>query len=234
MVTVHIITYNEEVMIGFCIEHYRKKFPNCIIKIYDNYSTDNTVAIAEGYGCEISNYNSYDKFDEQTLIKLKDTCWKNSETDWVVVCDCDELIDITQEELVNEHKNGTTLFKFTGYNMVNTGDTINLNEICYGYADNIYDKILLFNKSKISEINYRPGCHTAKPKGIINYNGNNYNMLHYKFLGAEYTVNRYRLFANRLSTLNMKKKWSIHYTEHESNLLEFYKQIPSKDLKKLL
>ena len=96
MVTVHIITYNEEVMIGFCIEHYRKKFPNCIIKIYDNYSTDNTVAIAEGYGCEISNYNSYDKFDEQTLIKLKDTCWKNSETDWVVVCDCDELIDITQ------------------------------------------------------------------------------------------------------------------------------------------
>ncbi len=68
MVTVHIITYNEEVMIGFCIEHYRKKFPNCIIKIYDNYSTDNTVAIAEGYGCEISNYNSYDKFDEQTWM----------------------------------------------------------------------------------------------------------------------------------------------------------------------
>lgn len=234
MVTVHIITYNEEVMIGFCIEHYRKKFPNCIIKVYDNYSTDNTVAIAEGYGCEISNYNSYDKFDEKTLLKLKDTCWKNSETDWVVVCDCDELIDIDQEELINEEQNGTTLFKFTGYHMVNTGDTINLNEICYGYSDDMYDKILLFNKSKISEINYRPGCHTAKPKGIIKYNSINYNMLHYKYLGAEYTVNRYRLFANRLSALNIEKKWSYHYTEHESNLLEFYRQIPSKDLKKLI
>jgi hypothetical protein len=46
----------------------------------------------------------------------------------------------------------------------------------------MYDKILLFNKSKITDINYDPGCHSASPKGIVKFSKNTYNLLHYKYL----------------------------------------------------
>jgi glycosyltransferase involved in cell wall biosynthesis len=58
MITVHVITYNEEIMIEFFINHYRERFPNCEINIYDNYSTDRTVEIGKQYNCNIIMYDT--------------------------------------------------------------------------------------------------------------------------------------------------------------------------------
>ena len=234
MVTVYIITYNEEVFIEFCINHYRKIFPNCIIKIYDNHSTDNTVKIAESFECEIQSYDTNNTFDEKTLLEIKNKCWKTSETVWVVVCDCDELIQITQDDLINESNKGTTLFKFIGYHMVNTGDTINIGEINLGFSDTLYDKTLLFNKRKINNIKYEPGCHISHPNGEVKYSEHRYNMLHYKYLGVEYTVSRYKLFADRLSDLNKSMRWSYHYAKHESELRQYYRDMNTRNLIKLV
>jgi hypothetical protein len=234
MVTVHLITYNEKLMIEFFVNHYRKLFPNCIIKLYDNYSTDETVKIAESLGCEINYYDSNDKLSDSKFLEIKNNCWKDSKTDWVVVCDCDELIQITEEELKKESENGVTLFKFDGYHMVNTENQFNLNEITLGYRDSFYDKTLLFNKSKINNINYQPGCHTSNPTGEVVYCKNTYKMLHYKYLGVEYTVSRYKMFADRLSDENKKMRWSYHYAQNESKLREHYNQLNTMELVKLI
>jgi hypothetical protein len=234
MLTVHVITYNEELMIEFFINHYRKLFPNCIIKIYDNYSTDNTVKIAENLGCLINYYDSNDKLSDSKYLEIKNNCWKDSETDWVVVCDCDELIKISESELINESKNGITLFKFEGYNMVNTKRNINLEKITLGFREPIYDKTLLFNKTKIKEINYAPGCHYSSPNGEVVYSPNRYNILHYKYLGVKYTISRNKLFAERLSEDNKLKKWGFHYNATESETKEYYNEINNKNLTKLI
>ena len=46
-ITIHTVAYNEEKIVKYFIEHYRNRFPNCIIKIWDNFSKDNTVDIAK-------------------------------------------------------------------------------------------------------------------------------------------------------------------------------------------
>lgn len=234
MVTVHLITYNEEQMIEFFVKHYRKIFPNCIIKVYDNYSTDNTVKIAENLGCQINYYDSNNKLSDSKYLEIKNNCWKDSETDWVVVCDCDELILITEEELINESNNGVTLFKFDAYNMVNTEETLNLDEMTLGFRDSVWDKTLLFNKFKINEINYQPGCHASYPIGDVRYTTNIYKMLHYKYLGVEYTISRYKMFADRLSDENKRMGWGYHYEENEVKLRRYYSEMNSRGLIKLI
>ena len=42
MITIYTFTYNEELLIKFMIDHYKLRFPNCKIIVYDNESTDNT------------------------------------------------------------------------------------------------------------------------------------------------------------------------------------------------
>lgn len=222
MVTIHTVTYNEESIIGFFINQYRSQFPNCKIKIYDNYSTDNTVKIAKELNCEIYYYDSDNKFSDDKIIEVKNNCWKDSETDWVVVCDCDEIIQITEKELINEDINGTTIFKFNGYNIFNDQKIINFEDLTKGFPDESYDKILLFNKSKIKEINYNYGCHSANPVGKIKYN-NSYKLFHYRFLGEEYSIKKYKLYGDRLSKENIEKGLSIHYLTEKQEIKRFYK-----------
>jgi hypothetical protein len=225
MVTVHVITYNEELMIEFFINHYRKNFPNCIIKIYDNYSTDNTVEIAIRLGCEINYYDSNNHLSDSKFLEIKNNCWKTSETDWVIVCDCDELIDINEKELIENQTNGVTSFQFAGYDMVNYDEKIILENIVYGHRNKVYDKTLLFNKKFITEINYSPGCHVSNPFGNNVPSKLKYNLFHYKYIGVEFTIERYKLFSNRLSEENHKYRWSYHYNQKEQEIRDYYKSI---------
>jgi len=202
-VTVHTVTYNEEVLIKFFIDHYRKKFPGCIIKIWDNYSTDSTVEIAKSLGCEIFYYDSEGFFDERFKNKVQNECWKDASTEWSVVCDCDELIDIDQEELQRIDYQRHNLVRFQGYTLVNRNDQIDLHGMNMGFKDDAYGKPYLFKNSEIKDMNYCLGCHFAKPVLRENQSLSStekvYNAYHYKYLSYEYSINRRKLWASRLS-----------------------------------
>lgn len=233
MITIYTLTYNEEIMIEFFIQHYRKKFPNCIINIYDNESTDNTVEIAKSYGCNIITYKTNNTLSDSEYLKIKNNCWKKSTTDWVLVCDCDELLDIDENNLINENNKDTTIIKPEGYSLMNNSDEINLNDMEFGFRDFGFDKCVLFNSNKIKEINYSPGCHSCLPSGVVNYNTNKYRLLHYKYLSPQYSVDRHKMFGERLSEDNKKRGWGIHYTFSPDSIIEFYKT-KQKELIKLL
>ena len=53
-----LLCYNEEVILPYTLRHYKKNFPNAEITIFDNYSTDRSVSIAEEQGCKIVKYDS--------------------------------------------------------------------------------------------------------------------------------------------------------------------------------
>lgn len=208
-VTVHTITYNEEVIIDFFIRHYRTMFPNCKIVIHDNYSTDRTVDIAKSYGCEIEYHESpegREKFDDSVNNIIKANCWKNDETDWVVVCDADELIHISEDELKYEESQGITIIETTGYQMINNqNDIVDLESMEYGWQDKDYSKQVLFNKRYISTMGYCSGAHLANPKGTkINIGGSKeYVLAHYKFLGMSYSQKRRDSNNRRWSQVNL-------------------------------
>lgn len=235
MVTVHVITYNEELMIEFFINHYRKNFPNCKIVIYDNESTDNTVEIAKKYGCEIIIYSTDDTLSDQKYLEIKNNCWKTSETDWNIICDCDELIEVTSEDLINEENLGTNCFKFEGVSMMNNTDEINISKMKYGFKDVGFDKNYLFNKKYINDINYAPGAHSSNPTltnpNKLKYSDKIYRALHYKYLSPQYTIDRHSLFGKRLSVDNKRKGWGIHYSFSGEIIIKYYEENEKKLIK---
>jgi len=227
MVTIYTITYNEELMIEFFILHYRKNFPDCEINIFDNYSTDNTVEIAKKYGCNIFYYDTNNKLSDIKYLEIKNSCWKTSKTDWVVVCDCDELIEIDYDSLQHEQNNNVSVIRPVGYSLMSFNDNIDLNSINMGFRDTNFDKCILFRKSQLKEINYYPGSHNSRPKSNdgckIIYNEKKYRLLHYKFLNPKHTIERFKLFNNRLSEDNKKNGWGYHYAWSEDKVYQYYK-----------
>ena len=70
MITIYTITYNEEKLIKFFINHYRERFPNCEINIFDNYSTDRTTEIAKELNCNVIFYDTNDKLSDSEYLKI--------------------------------------------------------------------------------------------------------------------------------------------------------------------
>jgi predicted O-methyltransferase YrrM len=127
----------------------------------------------------------------------------------------DEFLDINQEEL---EKEDCSIILSKGYNMVNLEDDLVFENIKYGIRAKQYDKYYLFNKSKIKEINYEAGCHSANPIGEIKFSKNIYNLYHYTMLSEQYLIDRYKRNFERLSKQNKKNGWGVHYKESEQTI----------------
>ena len=83
------------------IDHYRERFPGCRIVVNDNMSTDRTAQIARANCCEVIIDTNFRKIDAP-LTKIKNSCWKTASTDWVLVCDLDELLVGLEEEYLKK------------------------------------------------------------------------------------------------------------------------------------
>lgn len=211
MITVYTIAYNEERMLPFFIKWYRDRFPDCRIVLYDNQSTDNTVKICEDNNVEVITYFTNGEMRDSALRDIKNNCWKESLTDWVVVCDVDELVDIRPKHLLKAEKLRQTVFKGIGYNMVNKDGLDDYLLVNTGVRDKGYDKKVVFNKRFVREINYRAGAHAALPYGIVSDCTFRPILYHFRYMDRQYMIERYKEFASRLSEKNKANNWSFHY-----------------------
>ena len=218
MITIYTIAYNEEVFFQFMIDHYRERFPNCNIVLFDNMSTDNTQKIATQNHCKIITFDTNNKMNDFNHIEIKNNCWKSSETDWVFVCDMDVLLDINEDQLKYEESIGTTLIKSEGYNMLNMEDNYDLHNIKYGKKDSLYSKTCVFNKKFVQSINYITGCHSCDPIGDIHHSDSLYKLYHYSYINVEYKIAKYKLFSSRLSSENIEYELGQHYFDSEDKI----------------
>lgn len=226
MITIHTVTYNEELLMQLMIDHYRARFPTAHFVVYDNQSTDDTVKIAQDNGCELRHYDSNGQVNDQMLWETKNNCWKNAKTDWVLVCDLDEMLDITEEQLKREEANGITKIKSECYHMVNMEDNLDVRSIkhgCRNPKDTVYDKDLLFNKKHVN-INYiNNDCHFTNSTGNVK-NSKPYRMYHYKYVNPDVFVNKQKVSAQRLSEINKKNGWGSQCTRDEASLRAEFQQ----------
>lgn len=215
----HVFTcvWNEENIIQDFIDWYRSRVPNCLITIYNNMSTDNTKSIALQNNCEVIDFDTADEMDEQTLIAIRNNCWKDSKANWCLVVDADELVDITDNLFMVA---GTAnIFKCEGWEMFGTEeDSIQtLNQGCKSVG---YSKPVLFQPWKFEEINFTPGSHNADP---IAKHGHNVcwstihpHLYHTKWRSWTNGIERAKLLAKRRSSHSKKMGWNIHYEFDES------------------
>jgi hypothetical protein len=81
-----------------------------------------------------------------------------------------------------------------------------------GVRTEVLDKMMIFDCNKIKEINYTFGCHMAKPVGTLKiYQGDDFKMLHYKFMGIKDHMYKQKIRGERLSQFNKKFGLGIYY-----------------------
>jgi glycosyltransferase involved in cell wall biosynthesis len=223
MITIYTIAFNEELMLPFFIAHYRKMFPGCKIVVYDNESTDKTVEIAHFHGCEVVTYCTNNQLSDRKYLDIKNKCWKDAQTNWVLIADVDEFCHISQEQLQKEQDECTTVINFLGFNMVNHANNFDVNSINKGVRAPSYDKIYLFDKDFIDNITYGWGAHSAQLEGDAIFSEKKYICRHYKYINPDYMVTRHGMFAKRLSKENLEKGYGGHYLYSPEEIKkEFY------------
>lgn len=209
MITVFLIAWNEEVLLPYTVKHYRQRFPGCGIVVYDNFSTDNTRQLARDMGCRVLDFYTGNRLDDQAYLNIKNNCWKTASTDWVIVCDVDEWLDIYPEHLQSTK---ASIIRTWFTNMVNMKEDYDVDGMEHGviYRD-FPGKWICFNRRRIQEINYDFGAHTAHPIGEVVFSEKEFLLLHYKYVNLEHLLQRHKQFGLRLSKGNLKKRLGFHY-----------------------
>ena len=113
------------------------------------------------------------------MTDLKNNIWKNSDADWIIVCDIDELLQITENN-IQLLPVDVNVISTKGYNMIDLNDEkLLLEELVYGVYAPPYSKKIMFKNKHILEINYQIGAHLANPFPNPVYSIEEFNLLHY-------------------------------------------------------
>ena len=215
--------WNEEAMLPLTVSHYRSSFPNCSVCVLDNQSSDMSATIArDELGCEVLPWYAGEGLQETAMLHLKNTVWKRdaSSFDWVVVCDMDELLCMTSQELASFDPS-VALVKTKGYDVVLTSPA----EL--GVVRNpLMDKTVCFRPGSLLEggINFHMGCHTCRPEvsDVRKYTPLEYPILHMTYLGEEYVVKRQLERFERSRNMH-PYGIAIHYKETEEEARELFR-----------
>jgi len=229
----HLLCWNEKDIMPFVISHYQSFCDKVII--HDNHSTDGSAELAREMGCEVIPFG--DKtFNDQHNMDVKNSCWKGSDADWVIVADFDELLWLAANKastlrwyLELEMVAGQTMVPTTGWQIMSDDmPKEKLTEISNGYYFKNYSKSIIFNPKKITSIGYGPGAHECSPEGevnIIEQSPSPLFVLHYKHIGGvQRTIARYKDCCKRLSKKNRQMGWGSHNCESASKLRREWKQ----------
>lgn len=225
-INIFLLCYNESALLPHTIKHYKKYLPSCKITIYDNESTDNSVEIAKALGCNVISWSSNNIMNEDLQIELRNNCWKDITTGWIIMADMDEFICVTERELLEEMNNGVTILQIKGIEMVGESETldisdIDLQEINKYYDNNMESKKLCFLRESISDMNYGAGSHNCKPEGSVNFSSKIYFNKHMSNLGLNFFINK-NLNRYERNELMRQKNWNIHYTNNIEEIKQKY------------
>ena len=206
------VCHNEEVILPYFLKHYSQYGS---VTIFDNQSTDRSLEIIEISDAILFSYDSGGEFREDILTSIRNSCWKDSKADWVIVTDVDEFVYHGNLPLALKASKGTVIlprmFNMYSDQLPTTKGQI-YDEIRWGVEFN--SKMCLFRPGEIKEMNYDPGCHFAHPEGnfILDFKSPIIN-LHYKNLSLEYVINRNAYLNTRNSAVNKENGWNWHITE---------------------
>lgn len=172
VVHVYSVLYNEKVLLPYFLRHYGSIADRIVL--YDHGSSDGSREIAQSHpAVELRNLDTDGHLRDDIILDTKKHVWKESrgKADLVIVCDIDEFVWHPKlRDFLNYSGTEQEAIQPLGFSMYSPSlPTTNgqiYDEIRKGVRDACWlDKVVLFNPSKVEEINYSPGCHTCKPAG---------------------------------------------------------------------
>lgn len=223
-IVAYFINYNDSFYIPFFARHYLNFCEKVIM--YDNYSSDDSRALAESFGFEVRVFGRPGVLDDQHYLDVKNHCWKEQRgngVDFVIVVDADEFVFV--DNLQPENK----IPMVTGYNMISEQlPKVEITEIKTGSYSESYSKQAIFCPDGMTEINYVHGCHVNRMISE-NIRSGECRLLHYRQIGGiERMLERHSDYRKRLSPFNLKHKMGVHYTHSDEAKIEEWKILTSQ------
>lgn len=236
-------TYNIAEKIPYVMPYYERMEIDKLI-VFDNNSTDNTVELLSKYDFIEIRYYTTDSFDDNVILKLKNTIWKEykNDYDWCIVCDFDEVLYSRRnfkEVLYEKSQQGKTYLSKIGLNILSrefppiNGKLIHEN-VKHGFIwdcdDDIFgtwgNKVILFD-IKNTDIEYTEiGAHNCRISEETNKPfDDDISFFHLKLIDFNYVLNISKLYHERIKKHNI-----ICYTNFIENLENIYSKSEKKSI----
>jgi hypothetical protein len=168
-----------------------------------------------------------------SAVALFDRCWKESRgrADWVILTDIDEHLYHPQLASYLAHcaRHGVSVVPALGYQMM--ADEFPpasslLSETCtMGAPYPIMSKLSIFSPEKIEKTEFAPGRHRGSVCGhVVAPARDEVLLLHYKYLGFENTLRRFRQYNARRKPRDIAMGWGFHYAWSPAELRAAWQQ----------
>ncbi len=212
----YTVCWNEEVFLPYFLRHYQHYCRS--ITVFDNESTDNSRRICEDFGATVIPWKT-SGLDNAAMRALKNSCWKDSTADYVIVCDVDEII-VGLEKLT---PCPGRIIRCLGIQMVGQ-EGERPEQIRNGFIYSLYNKCAVFSP-RISEIGFYIGCHKNTPVGYKETVelGEGCELLHFSLLSEESVIARWKQYALRRGASDRENNWAAQYGASEDAIRESYR-----------
>jgi dTDP-4-dehydrorhamnose 3,5-epimerase-like enzyme len=232
--TVHLyaLVWNERRLLPFFLEHYRPFVD--LFHLYDDTSDDGSFEYLSGQ--EKVVLQRFDSGGASFVERARDFychAWKASRgaADFVIVVNIDEFVyhDDPREALRRARADGLTVLDTRGWEMVSDRFPTHgplWKTVPRGVHSMAMSKVAIFDPNAVQEINYGPGRHRASPTGrVVRTAQPRFDLLHYKYLAADYLVERYRELGARMRSGDIQRGLGTHYQKEEDKLRDEHERL---------
>lgn len=219
----YIMCFNEEKTMPFILDYYSRYCEKIVL--IDNMSTDKSLEVAAKYPkVQVLQWDSHGFYNEHAQTQIKSQIYLNSRgiADYVILADGDEII-YGLERLEDLKAKGVKLPGIEGYHMVTDkfptydGECIT-KKVRTGTREPHMDKQAVLDPSV--DIKFSLGMHTFASEYQRDFSNPPLKLLHYKFLGADYIVDRNKMYTPRVSEEYRKAGIGSHLLIPEQTVRE--------------
>lgn len=182
---VHILSHDGEHMLEWALRHYRSlgRYDYVRIIVHDggpNHTQQHIIAL---YDAQWLPWDTAGELNDELARHLKNTCWKGTDADWVIVVDADELIYFPEgiATLDRFEAMGACVIKPQGFEMFSdewheahfvdepSGYSFGREGQIYDWVkdgapdDKWYSKPVLFSARRVAESGLGIGAHESRP-----------------------------------------------------------------------
>ena len=245
IIDLYTICYNEMKIIPFVVDYW-KKLNLRHIYIYDSNSNDGCIEyIKQNLNNVTILQQEVNDMDELYFQKLKNTCWKNSDADFVIMCDIDECIipDDDFFNILNYMKEHNMTYTYTWFlqTISEKFPVYDNTKLLHEYENikiipqNKNDKCLIISPKNINNMNYCPGAHTCNPTGNVKlydkWQINPIKTIHIQDLSYEYTINKFNERKARQAPINKQYGFDYHYYFSKEKIINDFNNNLKKSIK---